>query len=48
MPIVWYALFDYEYNKEYFLKDPKTYSIGINHKCFGTYKFWYWLSNGII
>lgn len=47
LPIVWYALFDYEHDKEELLKNPKHYEIGIKHKCFGTKVFWYWVSLAI-
>jgi phospholipid-transporting ATPase len=48
VPIVWYALFDYQFPKDLFLFDPKKYSIGLRGECFGTRVFWYWFSYGAL
>jgi len=45
-PIMWYAVFDFEYEKSYLLSNPKTYEIGLSGRCFGTKVFWYWFSYG--
>ena len=29
VPIVWFALFDYEFPKKVFMKDPSKYQIGL-------------------
>lgn len=33
-PIMYFAIFDFEYNKNKFLKDPKLYSLGFKSKTF--------------
>jgi magnesium-transporting ATPase (P-type) len=48
IPIMWFALFDYQETKEKFMSDPKLYDIGIKHKCFSTKVFWVWFSYGAI
>jgi len=47
-PPMWYALFDFEYEKERFLKDPSLFSIGLKNACFGTRIFWQWFFYGAI
>lgn len=42
MPICWFAVFDYEYEKPRLLTDLRLYSIGLEDKCFNPYKFWGW------
>jgi phospholipid-transporting ATPase len=46
VPIVWYAIFDYQYDKKTFLTNPKLYEIGLKNLCFGTKVFWLWFING--
>jgi len=46
VPIVWYAIFDFQHTKEYFLTTPSAYEIGLKNKCFGTRVFWLWFANG--
>jgi phospholipid-transporting ATPase len=48
VPIVWFALFDYQFPRELFLIDPKKYKIGLNGECFGTKVFWYWFCYGAV
>ena len=48
MPICWFAVFDYEYDKSKLLTDMRLYSIGIHNKCFNTYKFWAWYTMSIV
>ena len=43
---MWFALFDYEFPKAVFLKDPSKYQLGLNHSCFGTKVFWFWVVYG--
>ena len=43
IPIMWYALFDFEYEKEDFMKNPKHYEIGLKEHCFGVKIFWGWI-----
>lgn len=46
VPIVWYAIMDFQYDKPTFLANPRLYDIGLKNKCFGTRVFWLWFSNG--
>mmetsp|Transcript_14486 Transcript_14486/g.10444 ORF Transcript_14486/g.10444 Transcript_14486/m.10444 type:complete len:167 (+) Transcript_14486:79-579(+) len=46
VPIVWYALFDFEFEKEKLLTDPKLYRIGIEDACINTKQFWSWVAYG--
>lgn len=48
VPIVWYALFDYQFPRELFLIDPKKYKIGLDGECFGSRVFWYWFCYGAV
>jgi hypothetical protein len=43
---MWYALFDYEYTKEQFMKMPGLYKIGINNEKFSHRVFWTWIFAG--
>jgi len=42
MPIIYFAVFDWEYPKEYFLKRPKLYMIGLEDVFFNPTVFWRW------
>ena len=44
MPIVYYALFDFQHPKSTFLAQPHLYRIGLFSRSFGTRVFWYWFS----
>lgn len=46
LPIIWYALFDYQHPKERYLRDPSLYQIGLRKECFSNRKFWFWISYG--
>lgn len=46
MPIMLYALFDFEYTKEYILENPSLYRLGMEDKRFGSKKFWQWIGYG--
>lgn len=46
VPIVWYAIFDFEHDKPTFLANPKLFDIGLKNKCFGTKVFWLWFISG--
>ena len=37
IPIIWYAVFDWEYSKETLLEKPKYYRIGLQDKHFNIY-----------
>jgi phospholipid-transporting ATPase len=42
MPIIWFAVFDWEYPKEEFMKHPRHYKIGLENIFFNSYVFWRW------
>jgi len=42
MPIIWYAVFDWEHQKEDLLKNPRYYTIGLNDVFFNINAFWRW------
>ena len=48
LPIIWYSVFDFQYDKDEFLKRPLSYKIGLKHKLFGTKVFWQWFSYGAL
>jgi len=41
-PIVWFAVFDWEHDKETFLNDPSLYRIGLDDVFFNKTVFWRW------
>jgi magnesium-transporting ATPase (P-type) len=41
-PIIWFAVFDWEHDKETFLKDPSLYRIGLDDVFFNKTVFWRW------
>jgi magnesium-transporting ATPase (P-type) len=43
---MWFALFDFQFSKDEFLKNPQYYKIGLKSKCFGTAIFWRWIGYG--
>ena len=43
LPIVWFAVFDWEYNKRTLLKSPRLYHIGLENVYFNSYTFWRWI-----
>ena len=46
IPIMWFAVFDFEHPRRTFLSDPTKYAIGFRKECFGTRVFWYWFTYG--
>ena len=40
---IWYALFDFEFEKEVFLSNPIFYSIGMHNTVFNLKEFWIWV-----
>ena len=42
LPIMWFAIFDWEHSKETFLKTPKYYRIGLDDVYFNKSIFWRW------
>ena len=47
VPILWYALYDYEYEKEEFLTNPKHFIVGLKHMLFSSFVFWQWFAQGV-
>ena len=43
VPVVWFAVFDWEYDKRTLLKSPILYSIGLENIYFSSYVFWRWV-----
>jgi phospholipid-transporting ATPase len=43
LAIMWFAIFDLEYDKETLLTKPKYYIIGLENMCFSNYKFFKWI-----
>ena len=43
IPIVWFAVFDWEYDKHTLLKSPKLYYIGLENVYFNSFVFWRWI-----
>ena len=41
---IWYALFDFEFEKEVFLNTPIFYSIGMQNTVFNMKEFWIWVT----
>ena len=48
MPIMWFAIFDFEFKKNVLFKNPQYYSLGIENKAFTPMKFWAWVFYGIV
>jgi phospholipid-translocating ATPase len=42
IPIIWFAVFDQEHEKETFLATPRLYKIGMDDVFFNTAAFWRW------
>ena len=42
-PIIWFAVYDWEYNKVTLLKSPRLYYIGLENVYFNSYTFWRWI-----
>jgi phospholipid-transporting ATPase len=45
-PVMWFALFDFNYTKETLLSNPKYYKIGLKGECFNKWVFWRWIFYG--
>jgi magnesium-transporting ATPase (P-type) len=48
LPIIWYAVFDWEKDKSEFMKNPKLYKIGLEDIYFNPYVFWRWFAYAFI
>jgi len=46
VPIVWFAVMDFQFEKKELLSNTYHYRIGLKDKCFGTMVFWRWFSLG--
>jgi magnesium-transporting ATPase (P-type) len=46
VPILWYALYDFEYEKEEFLRNPAHFIVGLKHMLFSNFVFWQWFIQG--
>jgi hypothetical protein len=43
LPIMYYALYDFEFSKEVLMKIPQKYKIGMESACYGRRVFVQWL-----
>lgn len=43
LPIMWYALIDFEFTKKEFMQNPGHYKLGLLGERFGTKAFWKWI-----
>ncbi len=46
VPILWYSLYDFEYDKSEFLKNPAHFIVGLRHLLFSNFVFWQWFFQG--
>jgi magnesium-transporting ATPase (P-type) len=42
LPIIWFAVFDWEFSKQEFLNNPKLYRVGLDDVFFNKWVFWRW------
>ena len=42
IPIIWFAVFDWEFEKERYLREPRLYKIGPQDVLFNDWVFWRW------
>lgn len=47
IPIIWFAVFDWEHDKETFLVTPSYYPIGLHNVFFNAAAFWRWFLYGV-
>lgn len=47
IPIIWFAVFDWEHDKEAFLVTPSYYPIGLHNVFFNASAFWRWFLYGV-
>lgn len=47
IPIIWFAVFDWEHPKDTLLNCPKLYAIGLHDVFFNTTAFWRWFSYAV-
>jgi phospholipid-transporting ATPase len=48
VPIMYFSVFIFQHKKEYYLKNPSTYYLGLKHLSFGTQIFWIWMIYGAL
>ena len=41
-PIMWWAIFDFEFEKKVFMQKPELYKMGLKDEKFSTGIFWSW------
>jgi len=42
LPVIWFSVFDWEHDKQYFLDNYRTYRIGLDDVYFSSSEFWRW------
>ncbi len=47
-PIIWWSIFDQEYEKQVLISDPSLYEIGLKNECFSTSAFFSSILNAIV
>ena len=48
LPVIWFALFDYEFPRKVFIEKPFLYKVGPKNKYFKKRIFWWYLLYGAI
>ena len=47
LPIVWFSVFDWQFDKQYLLDNPRQYKIGLENIFFNSWVFWRWFFYGL-
>jgi magnesium-transporting ATPase (P-type) len=47
LPIIWFAVYDWEHKKETLLENPKLYKIGLENIYFDNWTFWRWFIRAV-
>ena len=47
-PIIYYCLFDFEYEKVFFMKNPMLYKLGLESQSYGIQMFWKWVIYALV
>jgi magnesium-transporting ATPase (P-type) len=47
LPIIWFAVYDWEHSKEQLLENPKLYKIGLDNIYFNSWVFWRWFLRAV-
>ena len=48
LPIIYFSVFIFQYDKAYYLSHPETYILGLKRQSFGTRIFWVWMVYGAL